>query len=533
SNMSRGLTYDATGAVLSLNGLSGRLLLNGGKGVTISSTGDTLLIDMVATIGPAFSSDSTLTIRKVGDSTDLRISNNAIDSRHIKSNAIITSKIADSAVTGNKINQMNAVIGQVLKWNGTTWAPSNDMGITYSAGKGIDITNNVITNTGDLDSTNDITIGTKAGGDLTGNYPNPIVADGKITNSKIADTAVNARTLSRMGANTGQVMKWNGTSWIASDDIGKVYKAGKGISISNDSIINTGDTDSTNDVTITRNSANGEVLGKFDSLYIKDGVVTTVKLANGAVTNVKLADTSVTGNKINRMGATRGQILKWNGITWIAANDTTGKYFPGRGIRIVNDSIINAGDTDSTNDVTLTRNSANGEVLGRFDSLYIKNGVVTTVKLANGSVTNAKLGDTSVTGGKINRMGATTGQILKWNGTTWVAANDTTGKYFSGRGIRISNDSIINTGDQDSTDDVLKTTLFNGDVSGTYANLFVKNGAITAAKLNRMGATTGQILKWNGTTWIPANDTTGKYFSGRGIRISNDSIINTGDQDST
>ncbi|MFM7156957.1 MAG: hypothetical protein ACKO0Y_04000, partial [Bacteroidota bacterium] len=93
--------------------------------------------------------------------------------------------------------------------------------------------------------------------------------------------------------------------------------------------------------------------------------------------------------------------------------------------------------------------------------------------------------------------------------------------------------SIINTGDQDSTDDVLKTTLFNGDVFGTYNNLVIKNGAVNAAKLNQMGATTGQILKWNGTTWIPANDTTGKYFAGRGIRISNDSIINTGDQDST
>ncbi|MFM7339256.1 MAG: hypothetical protein ACKO2H_04025, partial [Bacteroidota bacterium] len=257
----------------------------------------------------------------------------------------------------------------------------------------------------------------------------------------------------------------------------------------NDSIINAGDTDSTNDVTLTRNSANGEVLGRFDSLYIKNGVVTTVKLANGSVTNAKLGDTSVTGGKINRMGATTGQILKWNGTTWVAANDTTGKFFAGRGIRISNDSIINTGDQDSTDEVLKTT-LFNGDVSGTYANLFVKNGAITSAKL--------------------NRMGATTGQILKWNGTTWIPANDTTGKYFAGRGIRISNDSIINTGDQDSTDDVLKTTLFNGDVFGTYNNLVIKNGAVNAAKLNQMGATTGQILKWNGTTWIPANDTTGK-----------------------
>ncbi|MFN4819517.1 MAG: hypothetical protein ACK5JK_09830, partial [Ignavibacteria bacterium] len=260
-------------------------------------------------------------------------------------------------------------------------------------------------------------------------------------------------------------------------------------------IINLGDRDSTNDVTITRTSANGEVLGKFDSLYIKDGVVTTVKLANG----------SVTAAKLNQMGATTGQILKWNGTTWVAANDTTGKYFAGAGIAISNDTIINLGDRDSTNDVTITRTSANGEVLGRFDSLYIKDGVVTTVKLANGSVTAAKLADTSVTGSKINRMGATTGQILKWNGTTWAPALDSGKVYKAGLGIAISNDSIINTGDQDSTDDVLKSTQFNGDVSGIYSNLTIKNGAVTAVKLNQMGATTGQILKWDGTTWAPSN----------------------------
>ncbi|MFM7339743.1 MAG: hypothetical protein ACKO2H_06490, partial [Bacteroidota bacterium] len=157
---------------------------------------------------------------------------------------------------------------------------------------------------------------------------------------------------------------------------------------------------------------------------------------NGAVTNAKLGDTSVTGGKINRMGATNGQILKWNGTTWAPANDTTGKYFTGPGIAISNDSIINTGDRDSSNDVTITRVSANGEVLGKFDSLYIKDGVVSTVKLANGAVTAAKL----------NQMGATNGQILKWNGTTWAPALDSGKVYKAGLGISISNDSIINTG---------------------------------------------------------------------------------------
>ncbi|MFM7340520.1 MAG: hypothetical protein ACKO2H_10450, partial [Bacteroidota bacterium] len=226
----------------------------------------------------------------------------------------------------------------------------------------------------------------------------------------------------------------------------------------------------------------------------------------GTYNNLVIKNGAVTAAKLNQMGATTGQILKWNGTTWVPANDTTGKYFAGRGIRISNDTIINTGDVDSTDDVSLNLITSKGDVLGKFDSLYIRNGAVTAAKL--------------------NQMGATTGQILKWNGTTWAPALDSGKVYKAGLGIAISNDSIINTGDQDSTDDVLKSTQFNGDVSGTYNNLIIKNGAVTAAKLNQMGATNGQILKWNGTTWAPANDTTGKYFAGPGIAISNDSIIN-------
>ncbi|MFM6956329.1 MAG: hypothetical protein ACKOX1_07240, partial [Ignavibacteria bacterium] len=250
-----------------------------------------------------------------------------------------------------------------------------------------------------------------------------------------------------------------------------------------------------NDVTIDRISANGEVLGTFDSLYIKDGAVRTAKLA----------DTSVTGAKLNRMGATTGQILKWNGTTWIAADDTTGRYYAGAGIRISNDSIINTGDQDSTDDV-LETTQFGGDVSGIYSNLTINNGAVTTAKIADGAVTAVKL----------NQMGATAGQILKWSGTAWVPSLDSGKVYTAGAGIRISNDSIINTGDQDSTDDVLETTQFGGDVSGVYSNLTINNGAVTtakiadgavtAAKLDQMGATDGQVLKWNGTTWAPGND---------------------------
>ncbi|MFN4917611.1 MAG: hypothetical protein ACK5HH_09185, partial [Ignavibacteria bacterium] len=534
ANYIRGLTYDATGAVLSINGKQGKLFITGGKGVTIGGNGDTILIEIAQGISTITSSDSTISIRKSADSIDLSIANNAINSIHIRNNAIINSKIADSAITGNKINQMGAFIGQVLKWNGTTWAPANDNGDIYSAGKGISITGNVISNTGDADSTNDITIGSKAGGDLSGTFPNPDIGNGKVTNAKIADAAINAAKLDRMSANQGQVMKWNGTSWVASDDIGKNYKAGIGISISMDSIINTGDSNGLDDITIG-SIAGGDLSGFYPNPLIGQEKITTGKLANQAVTNQKLADTSITANKLGRMNANIGQVMKWNGTTWIASDDISrsfkaGKgilisndtiintgtgdsvkvYFAGSGIAISNDTIINTSLVDTNNLITKNRISANGEVLGKFDSLYIKDGVVTAAKMSS--------------------MGATTGQVLKWNGTAWQPQKDSVKLYFPGQGIAISNDTIINTGGSVDTNNLITKNRIsaNGEVLGKFDSLYIKDGVVTAAKMSSMGATTGQVLKWNGTTWQPQKDSVKLYFPGQGIAISNDTIINTG-----
>ncbi|MFM6955678.1 MAG: beta strand repeat-containing protein, partial [Ignavibacteria bacterium] len=544
ANYVRGLTYDATGAVLSINGKQGKLFITGGKGVLIGGGADTVLIEIAPGVSTITSTDSTISIRKSADSIDLSIANNAINSIHIRNNAITNAKLADSSITGNKISSMGAFIGQVLKWNGTTWAPANDNGDIYTAGKGIAITGNVISNTGDADSTNDITIGSKAGGDLSGTFPNPDIGNGKVTNSKIADGAITASKLDRMSAGQGQVMKWNGTAWVASDDIGKNYKAGVGISISMDTIINTGDANGLDDITVG-SIAGGDLSGFYPNPLIGQEKVTTGKLANQAVTNQKLADTSITATKLGRMNANIGQVMKWNGTTWIASDDigftykagkgilisndtiiNTGTgdsvkvYYPGRGIAISNDSIINTILIDTNTLITKNRISANGEVLGKFDSLYIKDGVITAAKL--------------------NNMGATTGQVLKWNGTAWQAQKDSVKLYFPGQGIAISNDTIINTGGSVDTNNLITKNRIsaNGEVLGKFDSLYIKNGvvttikladtSVTAAKLNRMGANTGQVLKWNGTAWQAQNDSVKLYFPGQGIAISNDTIINTG-----
>ncbi|WP_120180906.1 hypothetical protein [Pelobium manganitolerans] len=68
--------------------------------------------------------------------TSAKIADNTIATADLANNAVTTAKIATSAVTANelangsvtavKLNSMSATSGQVLKYNGTTWAPANE-----------------------------------------------------------------------------------------------------------------------------------------------------------------------------------------------------------------------------------------------------------------------------------------------------------------------------------------------------------------------------------------------------------------------
>lgn len=68
----------------------------------------------------------------------------------------------------------------------------------------------------------------------------------------------------------------------------------------------------------------------------------------------------------------------------------------------------------------------------------------------------------------------------------------------------------------------------NVEAQATYPITFtLQNGAVQAAHLAQMGASTGQVLKWNGSTWTPASLSNSQVYLGTWNANSNNPDIST------
>jgi len=430
--------------------------------------------------------------------------------------------IAGNGTGGNPIGlaQQSAQTGQVLKWNGATWTPSDDLvsngtngGTVTQINTGAGLSGGPITTAGTISLSN-TGVAPNVYGSATQIPVLTIDAQGRITNVVFATPQPG--TVGITGS-TGLTVAQNGTNFT---------------------LTNTGDTNASDDLT-TSSTADGDISGAFSNLQIKANAVGSTELAGSAVTTGKIAAGAVTAVKLDNMGASNGQILKWNGTTWAPSTDLSGSVLTaGNGINITgtapNQTIENSGDTDAGDDLTIT-STAGGDVTGLFANLQLKADVVSTTELADNAVENANIKNATITGTKINAMSATSGQVLKFNGTTWTPANDQTGtaNVLEGAGINVTVNgtdfTVTNTGDLNDLDDITTSTIANGDVTGPFSNLQLKaavvtntelaanavgtnnliNGAVTAVKINNMGAGTGQILRFNGTNWAPSNEAAG------------------------
>jgi len=105
------------------------------------------------------------------------------------------------------------------------------------------------------------------------------------------------------------------------------------------------------------------------------------------------------------------------------------------------------------------------------------------------------------------------------------------GTYSAGIGITIGGNVITNTGDTDPSNDITNVSIAGGDVTGTFSNLQIAanaigtleltNGAVTGAKIAQDGATTGQVMRWNGTIWAPGT-------AGGGLTLPYSQTVNIG-----
>ncbi len=533
ADYANGVSPTAKGIVTSINELSGNVLIAGDSTVAVTSSGRIIQLHAFTKNDPA--------IRNISDSDNTLIVSNPDGPRTkigVADNGISTRKIANQAITPNKINQAGATNGQVLKWNGTTWIPSDDNNFVPIAGNDITITGNTIS------VIHPLPLGTINNSTLRWNGINWIENINLLSDASGLTTINNNILLS----NNGPASEMRFFEPSASGAMYSAFKAQDQLSnitytlpaslpssLGLLSVDNSGQLNwatslpwkvSFDQITSGINQSqtltvgNGSILAPSGS-----GIVTANQfVGSGSTTNaVDLATSEVSGILPIQNGGTNSGtalannrlMISQNGSIIEASSGTTGQVLMSGGTNNPTWNTINLLPNGTINNSTLRWNATtngwqeNTNILATSaGSLTVNNGVnlntsSSPLQLNGSSGTNGQIlisagvGNTP-TWSSINLLptGTATDNTLRWNGTAWV---ETANVKSSAVGLVTANAGVNLNG----TTSPLQA---NGS-SGTSGQVLISGGSGNTPSWNTInllptGTATDNTLRWNGTAWV-------------------------------
>jgi len=481
----------------------------------LSLSGNTLGI----TNGTSVNLNSITTAGQIlGPLNNLTLSPNSVSSSIIIDGSIQTLDLANLAVTESKINN-GAITSSKLANTGVTpntYGSATEIArITVDAQGRVTNATNIIASGGSLTGI--------AGGDLTGNYPNPIVANDAITTTKILNGAITDLKLANTAVLPGTYGSATTSPQFIVDAKGRITSA-TNVTISSG---------------VLTGIAGGDLTGNYPDPIVANGAITTSKILDGAVTSTKLENTSV--------------------IPDTYGSATTSPQF-----------VVDAkGRIISATNVTISGGAltgiAGGDLTGNYPDPIIANDAISTTKILDGAVTDVKLANTAVipgtygTGTQVSQITVDAQGRITSASNVPITGNGSSVEYYAvdpanftvlkpegkadkhGMVIFETDDSFVTAGRDDEGESIIAGLNFNHGSTLEEIVIYYWDNAPQnlTATLNRKNLSTGSneiITTWSSTGSSSSIRTeTLSSFNGREIisnelfsyRIRVDFVINT------